>query len=308
MVGPTRSGKRHTPVPVFTYVTEPGVPPVAAVRLDQEALRRVRASAHAHDFPGLAYFEQAGGSLRFGDREWQIESGDAYLIAPGDVVDIGDPTGLLQASGWGVFFAPEALTVLGVVGAGSPTSQLGWRAHPLLYPFVRGSANGVMRLRVPPPERDTWVAAITAIHREVTERSDGYRQAAMAHLLLLLVNVSRLAGDAVGDLRLNEQDLLADVFAVIERRFRERLSLSGVAEAVHLSPGYLTTTIRHKTGRTVQDWIVERRMSEARRLLVETDLTVEEIGRRVGYPDPGYFGRAFRRAHSVSPREWRATR
>jgi len=74
---------------------------------------------------------------------------------------------------------------------------------------------------------------------------------------------------------------------------------------VNLPPAHLTTTVRRKTGRTVQEWIAERRMAQARRLLVETDLTVEDIGRRVGYADPGYFVRSFRRAHGTTPLRWR---
>ena len=65
------------------------------------------------------------------------------------------------------------------------------------------------------------------------------------------------------------------------------------------------TTIGALQGRTVQEWITERRMTQARRLLVETDLTVAEVGRRVGYADPVYFGRSFRRAHATTPLRWR---
>jgi AraC-like DNA-binding protein len=55
----------------------------------------------------------------------------------------------------------------------------------------------------------------------------------------------------------------------------------------------------------VQEWIAERRMTEARRLLVESDLSVAEVGQRVGYTDPGYFVRSFRRAHATTPLAWR---
>ncbi|MBD0358710.1 MAG: helix-turn-helix transcriptional regulator, partial [Rubrobacter sp.] len=72
-----------------------------------------------------------------------------------------------------------------------------------------------------------------------------------------------------------------------------------------LSPGHLTTVVRRKTGRTVQEWISERRMVEARRLLIETDLAVEEVGRRVGYGDAGNLVRSFRRAHGATPLSWR---
>jgi AraC-like DNA-binding protein len=83
------------------------------------------------------------------------------------------------------------------------------------------------------------------------------------------------------------------------------LSLRDVAREVGMTPGHLTTVVRRRTGRTVQEWIIERRMAEARSLLAETDLPVAEVARRVGVPDPGYFSRLFSRRHGASPREWR---
>jgi AraC family transcriptional regulator, transcriptional activator of pobA len=94
-----------------------------------------------------------------------------------------------------------------------------------------------------------------------------------------------------GHLRLKDEPLLAEVFGFIEARYHERISLRDVASAVNLTPAHLTTSVRRKTGRSVQQWIAERRMAQARRrLLVLTDLTVEEIGRKVGSADPVYSG------------------
>jgi AraC-like DNA-binding protein len=206
---------------------------------------------------------------------------------------------LAEAEGWAVFFPPE------VLGSQAPGAFLSWRAHPLLFPFVRGAAGGAQRLTVPPAERAAWSERFVALDRELHRRQDGYREAVLAHLTLLLVSVSRLAVDVAGDLRLQDEPLLAEVFGVIEEHYGEPLSLKDVARAVSITPGHLTTVVRRKTGRTVQEWILERRMAQARRLLVETDLAVEEVGRRVGYGDPGYFVRHFRRAHGATPRSWR---
>lgn len=67
------------------------------------------------------------------------------------------------------------------------------------------------------------------------------------------------------------------------------------------------SVVRGRTGRTVQEWIIERRMAEARTMLEETDLPVAEIARRVGVFDPGYFSRLFTRTHGISPRAWRSS-
>ena len=82
-----------------------------------------------------------------------------------------------------------------------------------------------------------------------------------------------------------------------------------MAQAAHelaLTPGHLTTFVRRRTGRTVQQWLAQRRMQEARALLTETDLTVAAISRRVGYPDTSYFIRRFRTDHEMTPAQWRA--
>jgi AraC family transcriptional activator of pobA len=303
VIGPARVTHRRTPLPVFTFLSEPGVPPLWAMRIDEAALARVDSRSHVHDFPGLVYFEGSGGSMRHRDRRWPIEAGDAYLIRPGALVDVDDPDALLAARGWGLYFTPEALTWTGYAGPES-AGPLAWRIHPLLRLFTGYHGDEPVRVEVPPEERAAWSAGFGAIEREMLERRDGYRQAALSHLVLLLVGATRLADTATPGRP--EGDLLDEVFAVIEGRFRDRLSLADVAAAVNLSPGHLTTTVRRRTGRTVQDWIADRRMTEARRLLRGTDLPVQEVGRRVGYPDPGYFGRVFRRAHGVTPRGWRA--
>lgn len=285
----------------YSMALVPGELPVATWRLEHGWEAGATFEEHAHDFPGLAYFQRTGGRLRTGRRTWPIEAGDLFVIAPGDVMGRVHAADLEGTHGWGVFFTADAL------GPDVPGAQLAWRTHPLLFPFVRGGAIGALRLRVPEKDRPEWTDRIRAMHEELAQRRDGYREAVLAHLVLLLVAVSRLAADVVGDLRENAEPLLAEVFEVIERRYAEPLSLRDVAQAVNISPGHLTSTVRKRTGRTVQDWITERRMVQARRLLAATQLPINEVGRRVGFPDPGYFARTFGKVHGTSPTHWRSS-
>lgn len=158
---------------------------------------------------------------------------------------------------------------------------------------------------MPPTQRAAWSERFSDLERELGERRDGYNEAVLAQLTLLLVSLSRLAADVVGDLRLKDEPLLAEVFDFIEGHYDEPISLKDVARSVSLSPGHLTTVVGRKTGRTVQQWVTERRMTDARRLLIETDLTVDAIGAKVGYRDLSYFIKSFRRSHALTPLEWR---
>ncbi|SPM32824.1 transcriptional regulatory protein [Mycobacterium rhizamassiliense] len=267
-------------VPVYQYRSGPDTSPIAVhrhARYDVGSLGR-----HIHDFPALWYAHEAG---------------LVYVLAAGQVLDPGELYDL--AGGVAVFFDPAAL------GEDARSPWPAWRAHPLLFPFLHGHSGGVLQLEVPADRRPLWDSAIRSIESELTARQDGHRQAALAHLTLLLIELARLARDVVAGLRRSGEPLLADVFAVIDRRHGEPLSLRDVANEVAMTPGHLTTVVRRRTGRTVVEWIIERRMAEARGLLVDTDLPVAEIAGRVGMADPGYFSRLFSREHGMSPRDWR---
>jgi AraC-like DNA-binding protein len=255
--------------------------------------------AHAHDFLVLAYFERGVGALRLDNHVWHVAGGDAFVIAPGEVVRAVAHEPVRAASGWTVFFPAE------VIASGALGAFQTWRAHPLLFPFVGPTAGGAQRLRVPPDEQAAWSEHVAAIERELQEPRDGSSEAVLAHLTLLLVRVSRVSVDLGADLRLRNEPLLAAVFEFIEEHYVEPISLSDIAAAVGLTPGHLTTVVRRKTGRPVQQWITERRMAEARKLLRETDLTVEAIAIRTGHRQPSFFIKQFRRDHSDTPAAWR---
>jgi AraC-like DNA-binding protein len=266
-------------VPIYQYRTAPSVPPVSVHRHLGDAGERGR---HIHDFPALWYVPATG---------------VVYVAAPGEVLDPGKLNDL--GEGAAVFFDPGAL------GEDARSPWPAWRGHPLLFPFLHGHSGGVLQLEVPLARRPMWENTIRSIEAELTAPQEGHRQAALAHLTLLLIELARLARDVVADLRRSGEPLLADVFAVIDRRHGEPLSLRDVAGEVGMTPGHLTTVVRRRTGRTVVEWIIERRMAEARGLLVDTDLPVAEIAGRVGMADPSYFSRLFSREHGMSPRDWR---
>ena len=56
------------------------------------------------------------------------------------------------------------------------------------------------------------------------------------------------------------------------------------------------------------EYIAERRMAEAKSLLVNSDMPIGDIGKKVGYSDRNYFGIVFRRAEGVSPGEYRRSK
>ncbi len=220
-------------------------------------------------------------------------AGDLLLLSP---FESAVPSRLEDARCWAVSFMPEV-----VAESRRADVYFYWLCNPLFFAFV---ATRGKPLKVPQAERPAWSAALGRLERETREQPSGFKQATKALLTLLLVDAARLAQITPAE-TLDISPLLARVFDVVEARFRETLSLSDIAAAVHLTPAHLTTLVRRVTGRTVNAWIAERRMAEARRLLLQTDRYVADLAAESGYADPAYFTRQFRRRHGVSPLQYR---
>jgi AraC-like DNA-binding protein len=100
-------------------------------------------------------------------------------------------------------------------------------------------------------------------------------------------------------------DPLARAMEYLANRLDGDVQVPELAALVGLSPSRLTTLFREATGGGVLAYQIGLRMARARRLLDTTGASVTEIAREVGYHDPYYFSRHFRRLHGMSPREFR---
>jgi AraC-like DNA-binding protein len=275
-------------------------PQVRAFRLEPSHTGQ-RLTPHAHRFFEVVYFEEPGGIHRLGDQTWDSTAGDLLIIPPSQVHEWAKDVLEKRATIWVLEFTAAAV---------DPTehavgSLLGILQHPFLAPFALGTEQSPMRLNVPVERRPDWESALRALESERLKQEPYWEHAVQALFVLLLVQISRLAAAHHTASHAHTQPLLKQVFEVIDSRYAQSLSLSDVAESVHYSPAHLTTTIRRLTGRTVGDWILWRRMAEARHLLVHTDQKIAEIAERVGYTDPSHFNRLFRREVGSSPGAWR---
>ena len=91
----------------------------------------------------------------------------------------------------------------------------------------------------------------------------------------------------------------------IEEHYMENISLNDIAELVHISPFYFSKLFKDKTGRNFIEYLTAVRMEAAKEKLLKTDLSVKEICLSVGYSDPNYFSRSFKKYEGMTPGEYR---
>ncbi len=86
---------------------------------------------------------------------------------------------------------------------------------------------------------------------------------------------------------------------------RPEWSLNELAEALHISSGYLSTLYHKETGKPLGDTLIQERILKACNLLCTTRYTVEQIARQVGYTSEKHFFVVFKKNMGVSPARYR---
>jgi AraC family transcriptional regulator of arabinose operon len=149
-------------------------------------------------------------------------------------------------------------------------------------------------------------AAAAVMCREVGDRSP-------EHVLLANAAITRLFGllwsvGGVASAVSPSQARLAPVLTYIADHFADPLTLAELAMVAGVSPTHLCHLFSDSVGLSPLQYLQRFRMRRARQLLETTDLVVADIGRRVGFADPAYFSRAFRRTVEMTPSQYRELR
>ena len=91
----------------------------------------------------------------------------------------------------------------------------------------------------------------------------------------------------------------------IDKNYQEDINLNKISNYVSLSKNYFCNIFKKETGMTIWDYLIRIRMEEAKKMLLETEQKTYEISERVGYDDPSYFGRLFKKYTGFTPIEFR---
>ena len=99
----------------------------------------------------------------------------------------------------------------------------------------------------------------------------------------------------------SSEQILAKVQYVIDSRYHEDLTVETIARECHISTSYLHKLYTSALGTSPHAALLNRRIAEARALLVKTDLSMGEIAFRCGFHSHAYFNDCFKRKTGITP-------
>lgn len=294
--GSAPATKPPVAVPAFFLYGEPLQPPDERVVHIETIAARSRLHdwvirAHRHrDLHQVLLIQRGRVDARLDGRAVRLRAPAAIVVPPGAVHAFR--------------FQPETLgMVISFARAWTPTSTRAGSTPQFLERIV-----SVALPRAALAETDLARLGQMLL-REFGRAAPGRRLALCGLLAALLANLQRLLPDAARQpsaAGARERELVARFREQIEYRFREHPGIGEYAALLQISAARLLRACLAVTGESPLGLVHLRLLIEAERQLRYTSMSVTQVAYSLGFEDPAYFSRFFRRHMGLSPRAFRA--
>lgn len=104
----------------------------------------------------------------------------------------------------------------------------------------------------------------------------------------------------------DQESLLNQMVDYIKKNYWKKLTLQQLAARFYISPSFCSTLLKENLNMTFNDYLSEIRLQNAKRLLDETTLSVNKVSDEVGYSNPKYFFKIFKKSTGYTPLTYRS--
>ena len=146
------------------------------------------------------------------------------------------------------------------------------------------------------------------INNELTEQSDGFwpcRSRSYLMELLYYIKYLRSDSDTVDIKEKSDKDTVGEIMQYLSEHISEKVSLEDIVKEYSINRNLLNQIFIKETSMTCLNYLEKMRMGLAQTMLADTELQIAEISDRVGYPDPNYFIKVFKKHTGVTPSKYR---
>lgn len=173
--------------------------------------------------------------------------------------------------------------------------------HTTSYLPGQGYSASGKRISVQTPfNRQLWETATDQKLPNLKLEQQHFQALLIEMLYYVIKNFSRIEQTA-GQYH---QRIIDQVKLYIEKYYTQDISLSQIAGMVHYSPGHLNVLFRKQVGMPIHQYLIKCRLAHAAQALHDEDIFINDLAASLGFQDPLYFSRLFRKHYGLSPRKY----
>ncbi|MDD9269390.1 helix-turn-helix domain-containing protein [Paenibacillus sp. GCM10023248] len=258
---------------------------------------------HGHDFIELVYVVQGGGRHRIQGIDYELRTGDVFIIMPGESHDFPDVKDF-SLEIVNCLFRREAIASM------LPTNEEALLELPYILPFYKANERFPKKLSLSSIDSTDVLDQLETIIRE-QKRNEAGANLIVSHLLIhLMIRLSRIANrpnpiDMNKPFMIGHEILARNVNTYLENNFEQKITTDMLAGRFTISPRHLHRIFRQQTGKSITETLQLIRIERAKQMLTETSRSIDSIASFVGFSDPSHFNRLFVRIAGSTPSGYR---
>ena len=101
------------------------------------------------------------------------------------------------------------------------------------------------------------------------------------------------------------ESLIEKAESFINKNYMKDISLDDISRYCNISSYYFSKLFKQETGENYVEYLSRVRIENAKKMLISSEASIKEISYSVGFSDPNYFSRAFKKYEGVSPTEYK---
>lgn len=154
-------------------------------------------------------------------------------------------------------------------------------------------------------EVERSLALMESLYERHTPQAYQRFQALFLDLMLQIREFCEQSLQALPTFTTSKERHVQSVISDLENHFSEEIALEDIQNRLHLSKYYLAKTFKELTGMTIFQFLMHRRIYEAKLQLIQSARSITEIGYEVGFKHPSHFSRAFKEHTDLTPEQYR---
>ena len=173
------------------------------------------------------------------------------------------------------------------------------------FPFLKMSENKVLMLTK--EEHDSLLFDAQRMY-SVFENPHPYQEKMLEGMLVTFLYFCKAVYERYKSTEnhLTRAQMITQQFEIlVDKMYVDTKHVGDYAEALHITPNYLTTTVKKLTGKSAKDLIQDRLLVESKSLLKFSGLDIAEIAYRLNFQEPTHFTRFFKKLSGMTPNKFR---
>lgn len=155
------------------------------------------------------------------------------------------------------------------------------------------------------PYYDTMIKYLELLNEECEKKEFDYESIAQNILAAIITLILRIITVSHNFIETTPETLGFKIKEFIDENYNKDIKLNDIAEKFYLSPYYLSHIFKKEIEFSPIDYLINRRIGEAQKLLLTTAMPICDISKQVGYDNVNYFNLAFKKIAGISPIKFR---